>query len=152
MIDKKTIKQILEYRKKGYSHRKISRELDVDPKTVRKYCIENGIESDDPLKATYSQEEVNEIKTMYLERGMTPSEIGRELDIPLSTVILILQRDNVRKPFNYGKGKSNAFNKPMPPLYARKEPVYYPDRVIKPKNVTINGKRYKDVSELWLGG
>lgn len=147
-LDPQKVKQILELRKQGKTHAEIARIVGTTRNISRNYCLVYGIGE---IKAPFrmkTEEEKNTIRDMYLNQGMTPSEIAAKTGIARSTVVDNLIRQGVYDS-KKSKGKKGDFSKPMPPLKLDYDPIYYPERKITPKKVQINGKRYQDISEVY---
>lgn len=150
MTSPETVRKILDLRKAGWSYRAISKELFINPKLVRKYCVLyelDGIKTDTEKKR---KEEIEKILHLYLEENKTPNEIAREMHKSGQAIRLTLFKQGVWEKREYVRHQEGVFiDKPMPPLNLTNEPVYYPERNITGKKVTINGKRYIDVSEVY---
>ena len=146
-LDPQKVKRILELRREGKTHAEIARIVGTTRNISRNYCTVYGI---DGIKAPFrmkTDEEKNTVKDMYLNQGMTPSEIVAKTGMPRSTVVGILTRQGVYKTVK--RYKTGEFDKPMPPLKLDYEPVYYPERNIKPKKYVDRGKKYIDVTEVF---
>lgn len=150
MTSPETVKKILDLRRKGSSYREISRQLNIDPKKARKYCVLyelDGIKTDRERQYTVDAEK---IAFLYTEKGMTPNEIAREMHKSAQAIRLTLYKKGLWDKRTYSKHEEGVFiDKPMPPLNLNKEPVFYPERKITPKSVNINGKKYLDISEVY---
>lgn len=149
-ISPEVVRQILELRRAGNSYRSIARQLNIDPHSPRKYCVLYEL---DGIKTTVQQNREEEIKTilsLYLEKHMTPNEIARQMHKSAQAIRLTLYKQGVWEKRDYVRREEGVFiDKPMPPLKADNEPVFYPERKITPKKVTVNGKTYIDVSEVY---
>ena len=146
MLDPETIKQILEMRKNKYSLKQISRELKLDSHTVRKYTVLYGLDGVETLNEAWTEAEDKMIRELYLNQGLTATEIAIHMKRSYQGVRKYLLRHNIKKPRSYTPTVAQ-FNKPLPPPVI--DPVYYPKKDITPKHVTYNGKKYLDVSEVY---
>jgi DNA-binding CsgD family transcriptional regulator len=146
MLEPDTIKRILELRKAGKSLNNIAQIVDIDKKTVRKYCVVYGVDGVDYSTPHWTEEEEATIKDLYFNKGMTPSEIAREMNKSYEGVRKYILRHNYKKPRDY-MHRPTEFSKELPEPVI--DPVYYPERKITPKKVTINGKKYQDMSEVF---
>lgn len=149
-IDRKTIERILELREQGLSYRKIGSELSVDCKVAHKYCILYGkekIQESKPRKK-FEEDQVEIVKELYLYRGLTPSEIAQDTNIPYNDVKTIIHSRKFRKGEQIIE-KPKMIQTKLPPLKFQEEPIFYPDRELKPVKYTDRGKNYQDVSALF---
>lgn len=141
------IKQILELDKQKVNITEISRQLNIDRKSVYKYIVLYRPEKEFYEHKRVQPEEIELIKDLYLNKGLTPTEISRQTGINYTRVKHIMKNYKIKKKGYYGE---KEYNVPMPPLkHILNEPFYYPERKITTKKVTINGKRYIDVSEVY---
>ena len=141
-----TVKQILELRKQKKRYSEIAQELNITKDKARYYCMVYGLE-DLVTSISYTQEEDDIIKDLYLNQGMTPSEIAVKLQKSPQGIRKYLNRHGIKKPRKYTVNKDNIDKVELPPPI--KDTVFYPERKITTKKVTINGKRYQDVSEVY---
>lgn len=149
-LDRDTIYKILQLRKARKGYREIGRDLDVDVKQVRKYCVLYGLDGVQSLLERNREEDRKLIAKYYTEEGMTPNEIARKLHKSADAVRKSLYKQGLREKREYQRSIVGEFRDiPMPPLRADNEPVYYPKREIEKKTVIIKGKRYIDVSEVY---
>lgn len=142
-ITQEIIDKILELESKNVNISEISRQLHIDRRSVYRY-IQKFVPEREFYKPTeVSEEEKEEVRKMYLEQGMTPTEISWKLGITPRRVNGILTRYDIRKPKN-GKMEKKEFIGNMPEPIP--DPVFYPERKVTPKVVNVNGKKYTDVS------
>ena len=146
MLEPDKIKKIIELRKKGCSLNNIGRIIGSDAKTVRKYCVVYEIDGVDHTTPHWTKEEEETIKDLYFNKGMTPSEIAREMGRSYEGVRKYLLRHDYKKPRDY-MHRPTEFSKPLPKPV--EDPVFYPERKITKKTVIVNGKRYTDVTEVF---
>lgn len=150
MTSPETIRKILEMRKSGNSYREISRELKIDAKKARKYCVLYDLDGIKTSKERQYEADVKKIIKLYTEKEMTPNEIAREMHKSAEAIRLTLYKQGLWEKRAYVRVEEGKFvDKPMPPLELKSEPIYYPEREFKPKTVVINGKKYQDVSEMY---
>lgn len=149
-LDRDTIYKILQLRKDGKGYREIGRELNIDAKQARKYCVLYGLDGVQTLLERNREEDRKLIAKCYTEEGMTPNEISRKLHKSPDAIRKSLYKLGLWEKREYHREQNGEFKDiPMPPLRADNEPVYYPEREIEKKTVIINGKRYIDVSEVY---
>ena len=95
-------------------------------------------------KKTEKQDKRNRIEDL-LDEGYSQAEIARILNIPSSTVNVIVYR--IRQHENESiKDASEVI------INHVEDPVYYVKHSATNEIFTYQGKRYKDVSAIWLGG
>lgn len=146
-LSRKMIEQILELDRQKVNITEISRQLNIDRKSVYKYIVLYRPEREFYEHKKVQPEEIELIKDLYLNKGMTPTEISRKTGINHSRIKHIMKNYKIKKKGYYGE---KEFNVPMPPLtLGLNEPIYYPERKVTTKKVIINGKRYQDVSEVY---
>ena len=150
MISPETVRKILDLRKAKNSYREIARQLNIDAHKVRKYCVLYGLDGIKTDRERQYEADVKKIKYLYTKKDMTPNEIARVMHKSGETIRVTLYKQGLWNKRTYSKHEEGVFiDKPMPPLKLQSEPVYYPERNITGKKVTINGKRYIDVSEVY---
>lgn len=148
MTSPETVRKILDLRRKGSSYREISRQLNIDPKKARKYCVLYELDGIKTNRERQYKVDADRIAYLYTEKEMTPNEIAREMHKSAQAVRLTLYKKGLWDKRTYSKHEEGVFiDKPLPPPI--KEPVFYPERKITPKKVTVNGKKYVDVSEVY---
>lgn len=149
MTDPNTIRKILELREQKLRYSDIAAELGITKDTARYYCKAHGLDSlvktSSPM---FSEEDGAKAADMYLNKGMTPSEIAVKLGRSPVGVRKYLLRHGIKKTRNYTiPDAKNIDDVKLPePI---KDTVFYPERKITPKKVQINGKRYQDISEVY---
>jgi len=146
MLDPETIKKILDMRKDGNSLKQISRVLKLDSHTVRKYTVLYGLDGVECLNEAWTEEEDKMIRDLYLNQGLTATEIAVRMKKSYQGVRKYLLRHEIKQPRSYTPTVAQ-FSKPLPPPVI--DPVYYPKKNITPKHVEYNGKKYLDVSEVY---
>lgn len=148
MTDTNTISKILELREHKMSYAEISRELSITKDTARYQCIAHGLDIVTDDKNSHIPDELGEkIKDMYLNNGMTPSEIAVALKRSPQGIRKYLLRHEIKKPRAYTPNKDSIDKIKLPDPIV--DPVYYPDRKVTPKKVSIKGKEYQDISEAY---
>ena len=80
-----------------------------------------------------------------LEEGYSQADISRKLKIPKSTVSVIVfrMRQQENEPI---KDASEVI------INHVEDPIYYVEHNVTNEVYTYKGKRYRDVSAMWLGG
>lgn len=149
MTDPNTIKKILELREQKLRYSDIAAELGITKDTARYYCKAHGLGS--LVKTTspmFSEEEGALVADMYLNKGMTPSEIAIKLGRSPVGIRKYLLRHGIKKSRSYTTPKVNNIDKTQLPKPIE-DPIYYPEKTITPKKVQINGKSYTDISEVY---
>lgn len=150
MTSPETVRKILELRRAGNSYRAISRELGIDQKKARKFCVLYGVDGIKTDRERQYKADVKKITYLYTEKEMTPNEIAREMHKSAQAIRLTLYKQGLWDKRTYTKHEEGVFiDKPMPPINLKSDPVYYPERKITPKRVNYNGKQYLDVSEVY---
>ena len=149
MTDTSTITKILELREQKLNYSQIAKELGITKDTARYHCQQHGlgeIDANIPCP-TYTKKQGEQIKDMYLNKGMTPSEIAVALKRSPNGIRKYLLRHGIKKARNYTSHKDNIDKVKLPPPIA--DPIYYPDRKITAKSVVIKGRKYSDISEVY---
>lgn len=150
MTSPETIRKILDLRRKGNSYRAIAKELNIDPKKARKYCVLHELDGIKTKRERQYKADVDKIIELFTEKEMTPNEIAREMHKSAEAVRLTLYKQGLWEKRSYVRTENGVFiDKPMPPLKPTSEPVFYPEREIKQKTVEYNGRKYIDVSEVY---
>lgn len=148
MTDTNTIRKILELRGQRLRYTDIAKELGITKDTARYYCNLHGlgslVKSSSPL---FTEEDGEMVKDMYLNRGMTPSEIAVAIKRSPQGIRKFLIRHDIKKPRSYTLNNDAIDKVQLPPPIV--DPIFYPERKITPKKVQINGKRYQDISEVY---
>ena len=146
-LSPETIKQILDMRRQGKFLKEIARELNIDSHTVRKYTVLHGLDSVEILNPHWTETEAEMVKDMYLNQGMTPTEIAVKMKKSTQAVRKYLIRHDIKKPRKFHWHDKEDFSVQLPPPV--EDPVYYPERKITKKTVIVNGKKYQDVTEVF---
>ena len=142
------IRQILDLREKGNSYRGIARQLNLDPKCPRKYCVLYGLDGVQTLEEHNREEDRKMIAHLYNEEGMTPSEIARKMHKSAQAVRKNLHKQGLWEKKTYSKHEESEWiDKSLPKPIV--DPVFYPERKITKKTVIVNGKKYTDVTEVF---
>ncbi len=149
MTDPNTIKKILELREQKLRYSDIAAELGITKDTARYHCKAHGlgslVKTSSPM---FSEEEGALVADMYLNKGMTPSEIAIKLGRSPVGIRKYLLRHGIKKARSYTTPEANNIDKIQLPKPIQ-DPIFYPEKTITPKKVQINGKRYQDVSEVY---
>ena len=145
-LEPQVIRQILDMRREGKYLKEIAKELKIDPHTVRKYTVLYGLDGVEALNPHWTETEADMIRDLYLNKGMTPTEIANRMKKSNQAVRKYLIRHGIRKPRKNAK-PNDDFSKPLPKPVV--DPVFYPARKITKGKVVINGKKYQDISELY---
>ena len=142
------IKKILDLRKQNKRYSEIAKELGVTKDVARYYCMVYGLEDLLPTPfPNYTKEEDEMIRDMYLNKGMTPSEIAVKLKKSPQGIRKYLLRHGLKKPRTYTSNRDAIDKVKLPdPI---DDPIYYPERKVKIKSVVIKGKKYSDISEVY---
>ena len=141
-LDIETIKKILALKKRGLNNTEIAQEIGCGRDSVRKYVILYGDAAGLDLRTT--PEKICDL----WDKGYNQNEIAKALNLSYKCVRLNVLKLGLREKREY-EINTEAFNVDMPPLNLNNEPVYYPEREYKEKKVTVNGKKYIDVSEVY---
>ncbi len=146
VITQDIIDKILELENQDVNISEIARQLHIDRRSVYRYIQKYVPEREFHKAAEVTEEELAQVRTMYLEQGMTPTEIAWKLGVTPRRIHGILTRYEMRKP-KCGHLETKEFIGKMPDPVD--DPVYYPERKITKKTVNVNGKKYTDVSEFY---
>ena len=146
--------KIVEMYHQGMGYRAISRELNVSLNTVRKFCVMSEDEIAEPThKIHLTEEDKDAICDMYLNQGMTPTNIAEHFRCSNKTINRVLfERGLENKGGKKGEwGKLDAYT-PLKAFYSDGDTCFYPKRDIKPKKYTdVRGKAWSDVTDI-IGG
>ena len=146
VITQEIIDKIIELESQNVNMTDIARQLNIDRRSVYRYVKQYVPEREFAKVEAVTDEDVKNVRTMYLEQGMTPTEIAWKMGVTPRRIHGILTRYGIRKPKG-GWMETREFIGKMPEPV--NDPVYYPEKKITPKDVKINGKKYKDVSEFY---
>lgn len=147
-IKPEVVKQILELRKQKKKYSEIAKKLNITKDKARYWCMVYGLDTIIPDGCqTFTKEEDEMIRDMYLNKGMTPSEIAVKLKKSPQGIRKYLLRHGLKKPRTYTSNRDAIDKVKLPdPI---DDPIYYPERKVKIKSVVIKGKKYSDISEVY---
>lgn len=143
-ITPELIEEIVNLVKQDVNITEIAKQLNINRSSIYRYMRTHLPEREYQIHKEVTKEEFEQIRTLYLEQGMTPTDISYSTGINILRINHILDNYNIRKPRS---GAPRLNNVKMPDKI--EDPLFYPERKITTKKVIINGKRYQDVSEVY---
>lgn len=142
-LNPETIKQILELKKTGLNNSEVAKIVGCNRDSVRKYVTLYGDANGIDFRTT-----AEKVEDLW-NKGYTINEIAKAANVSAQSVRVNVVKLGLREKREYHVGSPDAFNKTLPPLNLNNEPVYYPERNIKPKKYVDRGKKYLDVTEVF---
>lgn len=139
IINESLVDRVLELYKERGNVKQIAEITGLNMTTVYKYLKLRGVDT----KAEHTEKK-NRIEDL-LEEGYSQAEIARILNIPSATVNVIVYR--IRKAENEPLEQISEVE-----IHSVEDPVFYIPHKATNEIYQYQGKRYRDVSALWLGG
>jgi predicted DNA-binding protein YlxM (UPF0122 family) len=152
----KKIAQAVELYQEGKNTAEIGRALGVRHTTIRLWLQEAGI-----YKAVFlTGEQIDDIRMYYCSDRLSCKEIAEKMNLPEKRIKNALISHGIRRRVLTDEEKEKLKHQfeLEAEIFARKklnkieDPIFYLPRKPKETKVTYHGKRYKDVSDYYLGG
>ena len=138
-LDDELINRTVELYKRYGSVKKVSEITGLKLNRVYAYLKLRGID-----KQNEKQEKYNRIEDL-LEEGYSQADIARIMGLPKGSVNVIVYR--IRQQENEPIRDASEVK-----ITHIDDPVYYVEHKATNEIYTYQGKRYRDVSSVWLGG
>lgn len=143
-IKEKKIAKVKELYSEGIKPAQIARIVKVTAPTITAWLKDEGVYRYDHYT---KMETVEAIRQMYLVEGMTTLQIATELNMKQSKIRNILTQYDIHRTKN-GKAIYKATDVE---LHKEDDPIFYVAHTPSNEKVEYGGKKYKDVSAIYLG-
>lgn len=155
-VREKRIEQAIELYEEGCNASEIGRRLHVNHTTIIEWLKERGVYR----TVCLSQEQLDDIRLYYINYRMPVEEVARLMKLPEQKVKNAIQTHHIhrREYTEEEKAKMREAYRKEGEKFAKVEvksaedPLYYVPRKSKCTPVEIDGKKYRDVTDYFLGG
>ena len=143
-IKEETIKKVVADYDKGLSLQKLAEKYQIS--TTRAFKIVHAYGK--PRSGKFPEDIIEKVRHLYIDEGLSFSDVGKELGLSLNQVRGIINRNDFIKGERKDHRATGSFSKPIE-QYEVMDTIYYPERIVPKKTVIINNQKYSDVSALF---